>query len=88
MRQMQIGSGFQASRCRFSSPPPKFCSSVVSRAGTGSLGGFGAATGATRSRAAGRSRIGDDGNGPARHDERQAFATFRAPRQLDLLRGF
>ena len=52
------------------------------------LGGFGAATGASRSGAAGRKHRSQRQAAQPAATERHAVAPFRAPRQLDLLRGF
>ena len=67
---------------------PKSCSTVVTSSRPDSAGRVRGRDGRMRSGAAGRISSGADGSGPARRDERHAVATFRAPRQLDLVRGF
>ena len=67
---------------------PKSCSTVVTSSRPDSAGRVRGRDGRTRSGAAGRISGGAVRNGSARRDERHAVATFRAPRQVDLVRGF
>ena len=69
-------------------PGPKSCATVVTSSRPDSAGRVRGRDGRTRSGAAGRISIGAVRNGPARRDERHAVATFRAPRQVDPVRGF